>query len=290
MITVVGDRESDIYEQFARRTEGVHLLSRSAQDRVLATGLTLSKTLACWPEQGRAMLALPRIPQRAARTACVAFRFGAVLLRRLPTADRQIAPSVNLCVVDVSEVDPPAEVEPLHWRLLTSHAVQSLADAQQMVAWYRMRWTTEQVFRTLKSAAMRAEDSQIIDVRGFTKLAIVGLIAAVRIVQITLGRDGTTGQSMLDAVDPTTAPALQAINRKVEGKTAALKNPHAPASLAWLAWIVGRLGGWSGYTSRGYKPPGPKTIARGLARLDGLIEGWNIAVHSQNAQCHSADV
>lgn len=135
------------------------------------------------------------------------------------------------------------------------------------------------MFRTLKSAAMRAEESQVTDVRGFTKLAIIGLTAAVRIVQIAPGRDGTTGQSMPDAVAATTAPALQAIYRKVEGKTAALKNPHEPASLAWLAWIVGRLGGRSGYTSRGDKPPGPKTIARGLARLDGLIAGWNIAVH-----------
>ena len=34
-ITVVADRESDIYEQFARRPAGVHLLTRTAQDRCL---------------------------------------------------------------------------------------------------------------------------------------------------------------------------------------------------------------------------------------------------------------
>ena len=28
------------------------------------------------------------------------------------------------------------------------------------------------------------------------------------------------------------------------------------------------------HTSRGYKPAGPKTIAHGLARLDGFIGGW----------------
>src|SRR5208337_523076 len=32
-VTVVADRESDIYEQFARRPAGVHLLTRAAQDR-----------------------------------------------------------------------------------------------------------------------------------------------------------------------------------------------------------------------------------------------------------------
>ncbi len=70
---------------------------------------------------------------------------------------------------------------------------------------------------------------------------------------------------------------LQAFNAKLEGRTALLKNPHDPARLAWFAWIIARLGGWSGYTSKGYKPPGPKTIARGLIKLDGMTEGWKLA-------------
>jgi len=112
------------------------------------------------------------------------------------------------------------------------------------------------------------------------KLAIVGLIAAVRIMQIVIGRNGQTGQSMADAIDPAHEPALTALNSRLEGRTETLKNPHPQASLAWFAWIVGRLGGWSGYTSRGYKPAGPKTIARGLSRLDTFLKGWDMALHS----------
>jgi hypothetical protein len=283
MITVVADRESDVYDQFARRPAGVHLLSRSAQDRGLTTGLVLSKTIAVWPEQGRAVIAVAAAPGRRARTAHVAMRYGKVALRRPETADRRLAASVELFVVDVAEVDPPAHTAPLHWRLLTTHAVTSLAEAGQIVAWYRLRWTIEQVFRTLKSAALQVEQSQVVEARRFMKLAVVALIAAVRIVQIVLGRDGHTGQGMADAIDRASEPVLRAINRRVEGKSETLKNPHAPASLAWLAWIVARLGGWSGYTSSGYKPPGPKTIARGLTRLDGLIEGWTMALHSEDA-------
>ena len=89
-------------------------------------------------------------------------------------------------------------------------------------------------------------------------------------------------QSMADAIDPAHEPALTALNSRLEGRTETLKNPHPQASLAWFAWIVGRLGGWSGYTSRGYKPAGPKTIARGLSRLDTFLKGWDMALRSAN--------
>ena len=277
-ITVVGDRESDIYEQFARRPTGVHLLTRAAQDRSLADGGRLFATMDAWPERHRETIVLPAQPGRREREACLALRFGRVSLRRPATADSQLAASVDVFVADVTEVDPPPGVEPLHWRLLTTHAVTTIAQAKEIVRGYRLRWTIEQIFRTVKSAAMQTDESQVTEARRFVKLAVVALIAAVRIMQIVIGRDGKTEQVLADALDPAHEPALMALNEKLEGRTEKLKNPHPQGSLAWLSWIVARLGGWSGYTSRGYKPAGPKTIARGLARLDGIIEGW--ALHS----------
>ena len=38
------------------------------------------------------------------------------------------------------------------------------------------------------------------------------------------------------------------------------KNPHPKGSLAFAAWVIGRLGGWTGY----YGKPGPKVMRRGL--------------------------
>jgi hypothetical protein len=222
------------------------------------------------------MIVLPAVPGRREREACLALRFGKVSLRRPTTADTDLVASVDLFVVDVAEVDAPPGVEPLHWRLLTTHTVTSVQEAKEIVRWYRLRWTIEQVFRTLKSAAMQADDSQVIEARRFIKLAVIALLAAVRIMQIVIGRDGKTGQVLADAMDPVHEPALKALNGKLEGRTEKLKNPHPQGSLAWFSWIVARLGGWSGYTSGGYKPAGPKTIARGLVRLDGFIEGWNL--------------
>ena len=65
-----------------------------------------------------------------------------------------------------------------------------------------------------------------------------------------------------------------ALNRRLEGKTEKQKNPHPEGSLAWLAWIVARLGGWSGYQR--YGPPGPKTIAHGWDQFKTMSQGWNL--------------
>lgn len=277
MITVVADRESDIYDQFARRPAHVHLLSRAAQDRALSNGRRLFAHAAALPIAQTYQIAVPARGGRKARTAQVALRFGEVTLRRPQTAARDLPPCIAMRLVDVIEIAPPVGEPAVHWCLLTTHAVQSAAEARQVVGWYQARWTIEQVFRTLKSAGAEAESSQLDEARRFVKLAMVALIAAVRTMQLVLARDGGTAQPLSDAAEPADCPMLRACNAKLEGRTAKLKNPHAPDSLAWLAWIVARLGGWSGYTSRGYKPPGPKTVARGLRKLDGMLEGWHLA-------------
>jgi hypothetical protein len=173
-------------------------------------------------------------------------------------------------------------VEPLHWRLLTTHAIGTLAAARQIVAWYRLRWIIEQVFRSLKSHGLQIEASQMQEVKAFSKLAVIALIAAVRTMQLVLARDGSTGQPISDAVNPGRMAALRALNASLEGRTTKLKNPHDPGLLAWYAWIVARLGGWSGYRSRGYKPPGPKTMHYGLMQIDQILRGWELANHSEH--------
>src|ERR1700712_5713644 len=63
-ITVVADREGDIYEQFARRPAGVHLLTRAAQARSLADGGRLFATMDAWPERHCETIVLPAQPGR----------------------------------------------------------------------------------------------------------------------------------------------------------------------------------------------------------------------------------
>ena len=140
-----------------------------------------------------------------------------------------------------------------------------------------MRWTIEQVFRSLKSHCLRIEESQMEEARSFLKPAVIALIAAMRAMQLVLARDGTTWQPLTDAVDSTERTPLSELNARLEGRTEKLRNSDDPGLLAWHAWIVARLGGWSGYTSRRCKPPGPKTLHPGLIQLEQILRGWHLA-------------
>src|SRR5260370_28594609 len=100
------------------------------------------------------------------------------------------------------------------------------------------------------------------------------MIAARKIMQLVLARDGTVERPATDVVTPEQLPMLEAVQTSLEGKTAKQKNPHPMHSIAWLAWIIARLGGWTGYASE--RPPGPITMRRGWQRFEQMAPGWRL--------------
>jgi hypothetical protein len=159
--------------------------------------------------------------------------------------------------------------QPLLWRLVTTLPVATLADARDVVRLYRLRWRIEEVFRVLKSDGLDIEESQLETAGRLLNLAALGLVAAARIIQLVDARDRSS-RPATDVIEPEDVEATAAISATLEGATERQRNHHPPGSLAWLAWIAARLGGWNCY----YKPPGPKTMSRGLDRLLERIEGF----------------
>ncbi len=96
-------------------------------------------------------------------------------------------------------------------------------------------------------------------------------------MQLVRGRDGGTGPSLADAFAVEDEALIEALVTRLEGNTEKRKNPHPPGSLARAAGVIGRLGGWSGYSGGGDKPPGPKTMYDGLLELDAIKQGWHLA-------------
>lgn len=273
-ITVVADRESDIYELYAKCPENVDLLTRAAQNRCLANGDYLFETLKKQPVATSYEIDVPGKGKRKARQATVALRYGSVELCR-PHTSRKTCDLETVCLtaVFVEEMNPPSGEAAIQWMLLTTHKVECLKEAQHVVKLYRMRWTIEELNRVLKSQGMDMEESQITRANVMKKLCVMALIAASRAIQLVRARDGTTRQKLTDGFDKEDQPILEMANKKMEGKTEKQKNPHRQGSLAWAAWIIGRLGGWHCY----YKPPGPKTMNFGLQRFEAMKDGWLLA-------------
>lgn len=286
-LTVIADREGDVYEMFALRPEGSDLLVRVQHDRPLrrqeeggrdaaAEALTLHAALALAPELGQETLRLPAGPGRPAREATLTLRARAVTIRRphrtLRAEAERLPAQVSLWAVEAREVEPPPGTTPAHWRLLTTHPVPTLAAARQVLGLYRRRWTIEELFRVMKTRGFAIEASRLAEGGPFENLATATLVAAVQVLQMVRERDGTAGRPARDLFDPAAHPALEALSRRLEGRTARQKNPHPKGSLAFAAWVCARLGGWTGY----YGKPGPVVTLQGLIRFQAIQEGWNL--------------
>lgn len=276
---MVADRESDIYPLFARKPERLDLIVRVAQDRSLAGGGRLFAALAeAKPLGVNKVRVAPRGPGEKERLATVELRAGTVRIARPQNNHLDDVPeTIELTLVEAREVEAPGGKPALDWRLLTTHTVNSIEQANEVVQLYRLRWRIEQTFRALKSDGLALEDSQIIDAERMFNLAAIGLAAAIRTIQLVDARDGSLRPAS-DVIDDEFAPALERISKKLEGKTERQKNPYSPDTLAFVAWIAARLGGWNCY----YKPPGPKTMRIGWNRLAATVEGYMLATQGQN--------
>ena len=290
-VTVIADRESDLYEEWDRIPDGhTHLLTRSHFDRKLAEGGSLCGWLAAQPAAACFALEVParaagraykstdgaRSAARTAHCAHMELRFGQVRIAR-PQHCRAQQPSIGLSVVDVREwphTVVPGE-QPVHWRLLSTHALADVQDALRLVDWYRQRWQIEQLFRTLKRQGLDLEASQLEDAGALLKLASMAVLVAARTLQLVNARDGQSQQRASDAFDDDEITVLEQLQGKLEGKTDKQKNPYPCHGMAWATWTIARLGGWMGYASEA--KPGPVTMLHGLHRFDSIVQGWKLA-------------
>jgi len=277
-VTVITDREGDMYPIWARVPDDrMHVLSRVMSDRRLVgekPGVTLHTVAQRFRVAGRATIALPaRTPKRAARNARVAIRFGTVeIARPVNEKDRTLPKSVRLSLIEVREIRPPKGVEPLHWRLLTTHAVPDVAKAWLVVSWYQDRWSIEQLFRVDKSQGLGLEESQLHTAEGLLKLTAAAMKAACVDMQLVQERDGVHGLPATTVFTEAETDTLAALNPTLEGRTEKQRNPHPEGSLARAGWVIARLGGWNCYGH----PPGPITFHRGMECFNSIHRGYSM--------------
>lgn len=276
-ITIIADRESDIYEEFVdvpdRRT---HLIIRSRGNRSLKEGDTLYDQINQQSPCGRYPLKVRTTKNRTGRQTEIEVKYTRVTIRKPDNRKiRKNTPTyIEINAVEAREVTEyiPKGEKPIHWVLLTTHSVNNLQDVLQIIFWYGMRWQIELLFSTMKSSGLDIEDSELESGKALKVLCIMAMQVSLLINQLRQARNDQTGIPASIAFTANQIRVLTSLVKQYERKTDKQKNPYKKETLAWAAWTIARMGGWKGYTCE--CPPGNKTFKMGIDRFNATYEGF----------------
>lgn len=277
-IISVSDREGDLYELFveadvqAAAGRAADYVVRAGKNRSLAEPTPgndacyekLQQTMTAAPRLGTRDLELTSTPQRKARTARVEIRAQRLTLKA-PCRKGTKLPEVAVNVVLVREMDPPPDVEPVEWLLITSLPIDTLEQVLQVVDYYRGRWGIEVFFRVFKSGC-RVEEIQLETAPRLRRCLMFYKIIAWRVMCLTI-----LGRACPDLPCDVMFTAdewmpVWTITRDDE------PIPATPPDLATFLRLLGELGGHNGRRCDG--PPGPQALWIGIRRMTDFALAW----------------
>jgi len=264
--THVADRESDIYEVFETcRRYGLDYIVRAYQSRKpVDDGLRMFQAVAERPALGAFELYLRARPGVAARTAMIELRATAITIRAPWRPDGAGEP-LTMNVVEAREVDPPANVAPVHWVLVTTWPAANAQEARRVTNAYACRWLIEEYHKALKTGAT-VEESQLAACSRLQTLIGVLAVVALRLLSMKL-------IARVHPDEPIPPEMLSPEARTIlEHK---LGPPKEGWTMAGAITAIARLGGFLARKHDG--PPGWKSIWRGWHRLMFMVEGYQIA-------------
>jgi hypothetical protein len=282
-LTIIGDRESDIYQEFVDlKTGHSDLLVRSKENRHLyGEDKTLYEYLSDQPisETYKVQVQSDKRKNREGRDAIIEVKYCKVKVSRPKKHTGKSLPEyIELTAIEARESSStvPEGEKPILWRLLTTHQVTDAATAILMVTWYKTRWLIEELFRLLKQQGVDIESSQLESGKGLKKLAVMAMEAALKILQLRQDRDGLCSVSGSVVFSDDEIEFAETVGQsRYEGKAQLQQNPHPKGSLARMSWIIARMGGWKGYQSTG--KPGPITMKRGLDKFNTMYQGYYLS-------------
>jgi hypothetical protein len=284
----IADSEADIYELFTepRGEAPIEWLVRACQDRAVLEDIknpddparcireavesqpilfTQEISVRGRPKAKVSCETRGRRQPRKSRTAQVEVRATTVVLRGPYRLGAKL-PAVTVNVVQVRELNPPADDVPVEWLLITTLPVESIEQVREVIQYYAVRFMIEVLFHVLKSGC-RVEERRFEHIDRMLPCVAVYLIVAWRTLMICrLGR--SSPDLDCEAIfDPAEWKSVWMTIRRT-------KPPRRAPRLAEILPLIAQLGGYVNYPNR-KDPPGPQTIWLGLQRMYDLALAWN---------------
>jgi hypothetical protein len=146
-LVYVADREADIIALMAKARDlgtAADWLIRSRHNRALPEGGKLWNRVSEGEALGEIHFTLPSRHGQKARPVRQE-----VWARRVALSDGKGGRLQATCIV-AREMDAPAGVQPVEWRLLTNREAASFEAAAELIDWYRARWEIELFFHVAR--------------------------------------------------------------------------------------------------------------------------------------------
>ena len=94
---------------------------------------------------------------RTSHQALLRVKFSPItMLKSSKNPTKSLPDTLCMYVIDIREDDTSvlADETPVHWVLVSSHAVTTDQEATQLIEWYCERWNIEQLYRTEKTLSL----------------------------------------------------------------------------------------------------------------------------------------
>lgn len=181
------------------------------------------------------------------------------LLIEIPGPPGRKDESIECNLIQVVEVNPPENQDPLNWYLLTSVEVNSFEDALKIIDWYKYRWIIEEYHKSIKTGCKVQSKQLKTSFRIENYLAIAGIIA-VKLLQIRDLVRVMPDEIASKVIDPLSLKVIQGYHKTKKDLT--VKEYYI---------LVAKMGGFLDRKSDG--EPGWQTLWKGQMQLFWMIEG-----------------
>ena len=273
LVVSVCDAESDIYELLVEADKsGANYLIRAAQDRCILepeVDKVKNSLSTCKPKADlKIEVSAKKGKKEPAREAQVSVRYRKIKLKAPDRTKKSCPtplPNLEVYAILVREDNPPAEVTPVEWILLTNVAVKCVKNALERIEWYCQRWQIEIFFKVLKSGC-RIEHRRL---KNFTRLqpciALFSIIAW-RIHWLTNVQRINSALPCTIALAEHEWRGLYALVTRLATEPSEI--PTIGQAVIWIA----QLGGFLNRKGDGH--PGVTVIWRGWQRLQDSLSMW----------------
>lgn len=163
----------------------------------------------------------------------------------------------------VNLVDNKGRARHVDWLLITTLPVDNALQALEVLDIYRHRFPIiEELFRGMKKDGFDVEKAQQQSLKALQIVSAMAAKGSAMVMKMIAARDLDQGYPLGETFTEEEIEVLEACLIKYQGNTPLQSNPFPKDQLSWAAWIIARIGGWKPGNRK--RPPGPKTLHRGL--------------------------